>query len=44
MAGQLDSLFKNVAKSVVSQFGDSLIMILLIQKKHLLLITHLQEL
>ena len=23
MAGQLDSLFKNVAKSVVAQFGDS---------------------
>ena len=24
MAGQLDSLFKNVAKSVVAQLGDSL--------------------
>ncbi len=44
MAGQLDSLFKNAAKSVVAQLGDSLDHDITLQKRHLLLTTLLQVL
>ena len=39
MAGQLDSLFKSVAKSVVSQLGDSFDHTITYTKKAYLVIT-----
>ena len=39
MAGQLDSLFKNVAKQIVSDLGDSFDSSITYIKKHLVVIT-----
>ena len=42
MAGQLDSLLKNVAKQVVADLGDSFDSSIVYTKKASLVITHLQ--
>ena len=42
MAGQLDSLFKSVAKQVVADLGSSFDSTITIQKKHRELITQVQ--
>ena len=42
MAGQLDSLLKNVAKQIVSDLGDSFDSSIVYTKKHLVVITQLQ--